>query len=1285
MNLSFYRYLFLVGFWPALVQAQAEPVQGFPVYGGGKNTSPGMVLADLDGYGRHSIIAVTDEGINVLDSTGVVRKGFPLTLLANESNNPSSVNMAPAVCDVDGDGKLEIVALTANGYLWSLETNGELTAGFPMPLPGYPKGGLSCHTYMGKTELLFTVDAGVLLRWSAGRLKVVAKLGRGVQSGVAIADIDQDGVADYIVGGGDAQIHVLHRTGKTLKGFPYKMAFRNASTPSIGDINDDGSPDIVVGSLDYHIHAIDQEGKTLTGFPVKTGYRIYSGVALADLNGDFILDLVVGSGDRKLYGLQGNGRALMNFPIKLNGRIAAEPVIADLDQDGRYEIAVTTQKGDLHIFTDKGKPFLKKPIRLGGNLKVAPAVARLDGQESFKLVATSTTGVVHAYSFAAKAKLSRGVAWPMVAHSTAHTGRFWPNPGRFKNLDFKEKILSTTNPIVTTYKHFDLDGDAEKKTQIRWYVDDVHRPRLNNRKEILPTQTKKNQRWNYSLQGWENFSHFGEGTSLSKVEVSKAILIHNSPPGPPKVELSPKSPKTTDALKVGVTQYSQDADQDTITYSYRWQKDYRFQNNIKTSEASISANLTKKGQTWRVVVVPHDGEVEGEPTSLALTIVNTIPTAPKIRAIPNPLKRMDELKVVFDEAASDADGDKLWYDYVYYDGKRRLNASTRKGVLPAATLRKGKRIEVRVRAHDDENAGPVATTDFVVINTAPLAPKFKIIPEGATTSDTLALGIVSQSKDVDGDPVAYRHQWRLNGEIFKSDYTIPAKMTKKGQRWSLELIAQDGQSDGEPGQVEMMIGNTPPVAPVIVIDDYNPPTDAVVVPRIAVPASDADGDLVTIKYSWTLVRKKKSQIVKIVGKDLQPIHTKKGQKWILEARAHDGDVQGNNAKLQFSIRNTAPTKPSISLSSYLPHTEQTVAVKIDKPSSDKDGDSLHYRYRWFKNQELMSEWASDKSKIEANQARKGEFWRVEVTAFDGEVEGRAVGAEFRVVNRAPLPPSGMSVQPKRATTVDDLTCSFTTQGRDVDGDSLRYTTHWYRQGKVFDISDKLKILPSEFTSRGESWQCAMRAFDGEYRSDEVLSGIIKITNAKPREPSIAVEPPTPTTRDTLSCDVTKASDDPDFDPIRYKFTWFKNGKLYSQRKGEPTHQIDRRKTQRGDKWRCIVTPNDPSGTGREARSSVTIENSKPTMPLIKISPLKPHASDDLVCEIKVASLDADRDKLEYRYTWFLNKRKQAYAMGSREVPKRLVRAGSRWRCEVRAFDGIDMGAVVVSETVRVAR
>ncbi|MEO1171834.1 MAG: FG-GAP-like repeat-containing protein, partial [Myxococcota bacterium] len=736
----------------------ADEIDGFPKSFPGRSLAKGVSLGDLDRDGKMEIVAVTGEGFAILDGKGTVRPGYPKVLKEATDKAKNNFDNAPTLCDVDGDGRTDIVLAGSNRFLYAVRPDGGYLSGYPVKLDGEPKGAVACSPVRGTKahDLVLVTATGTLTRVSyrGGAAQRVAKIGEGAESGVAVSDFDGDGKMDFVAVGGDARVYVVNSSGAVDPAVDYRMAYRVSGTPSLGDINDDGRPDIVLASQDFKVHAVGLDGKPLKGFPVATNYRLYGGPALADVDRDGVLDVVFGSGDKKVYAVNGEGRALKGFPVKVESRVSAEVAVGDLDFDGLPEIAVTTERARLHVFNNRGKALKGFPRQLGGAKTVtAPAMGDIDGDGAPELVVQDGGGNIRAYAFQKKGKAERAVVdWGMSGHDAAGSGRFGPNPGRYKDLTFAAETVYTSDPIAAKYTFFDLDGDSEGQTRIRWYRDGKRVPELDDKKSVPPASTGKHQRWKYTVQADENFRSYGEDGTLSRIFKSTDLEVANTPPTAPKVNLGPNGARTRDALTVSLATPSTDVDGDRIEYRYAWIRDGA---PVKAllGKTSVPSAQTKKGEVWRVVVAPFDGEEEGASHNAVLTVLNTVPSAPVVAWNVTAPKVDDTVTVIVKKPAVDVDGDPVTYRYRYRVGAETLPLPVSSSTVPPRTLHKHDELEVTVTAWDDEGAGGVTTQKLKVVNTPPVPPRHAIWPAKPKTTDPLAVGVREQAADAVEKPL----------------------------------------------------------------------------------------------------------------------------------------------------------------------------------------------------------------------------------------------------------------------------------------------------------------------------------------------------------------------------------------------------------------------------------------------------------------------------------------------------------------------------------------------------
>jgi hypothetical protein len=156
--------------------------------------------------------------------------------------------------------------------------------------------------------------------------------------------------------------------------------------------------------------------------------------------------------------------------------------------------------------------------------------------------------------------------------------------------------------------------------------------------------------------------------------------------------------------------------------------------------------------------------------------------------------------------------------------------------------------------------------------------------------------------------------------------------------------------------------------------------------------------------------------------------------------------------------------------------------------------------------------------------------------------------------------------------------------------------------------------------------------------------------------------------------------DPDNDPESgTEIRWYKNGVLqaaYNDLKEVPVSALIR-----GDEWNASVRPNDGGSFGLlQNTSTLTIQNTPPVVQSVTISPLNPLTSTEL--SISNTTSDADSDSIvSYQVRWFINSIYNDTYNDSTVISPSETLKGENWRCEIRAFDGLNHSSWYQSNTV----
>ena len=188
-------------------------------------TSP--AVADLDGDGVLEIVFVSEnDKLHVVDQTGAAVSPFPIAFTAT-GTNVGIATPSPALGDLDGDGRLDIVAVevfnTHEGEVHAITIDG-------VELTGWPR------TVEGNSE-----------------------------SSPIVGDVSGNGLPDVIfgIGGGSDTgpnlIYGFRDDGSDLKGFPIATVGPVRATPALADMGDDGDVDLIYAGWDLAVHVWDLE------------------------------------------------------------------------------------------------------------------------------------------------------------------------------------------------------------------------------------------------------------------------------------------------------------------------------------------------------------------------------------------------------------------------------------------------------------------------------------------------------------------------------------------------------------------------------------------------------------------------------------------------------------------------------------------------------------------------------------------------------------------------------------------------------------------------------------------------------------------------------------------------------------------------------------------------------------------------------------------------------------------------------------------------------------------
>ncbi len=212
------------------------------------------------------------------------------------------IHGAPAAGDVDGDGRIEVFFGSKDYYLYSLRDDGSL-------------------------------------RWR----RKTRPVGDGVASSPILADIDGDGRVEVLCASWDHHAYCYDAENGTLK-WEAELSGRIRNGLAVADLNNDGKLEVLVGDVSG-MALLSSEGRVIWEFRKKDGEMVVAvPPVIGDVTGDGTPNVVFGTQTGSIYCLTADGELVWEHCLG-EEEVTSAPLLADVDQDGMVEILFATSQG----------------------------------------------------------------------------------------------------------------------------------------------------------------------------------------------------------------------------------------------------------------------------------------------------------------------------------------------------------------------------------------------------------------------------------------------------------------------------------------------------------------------------------------------------------------------------------------------------------------------------------------------------------------------------------------------------------------------------------------------------------------------------------------------------------------------------------------------------------------------------------------------------------------------------------------------------------------------------
>ena len=353
---------------------------------GGK-VNANLAIADLDGDGDVEMVALT-RGERL-----VMMSGATGTVTANLSLEGSGA-VAVALSAFGGEGTPEIVVGTRDGILALVSPDGTgnrtlvdmgssyLNVTHLLPFSSGPVLPVSVDLEGdGRPELVAVYDGGLLVRIDAnGSIRWAFQAGEDVLAPPAVGDVDGDGAGELVFGSMDGAVYCLDGTGSLR--WRRTLSEWITGTPLMLDLDGDSLVEVIVGDQAGTVHALDGDGGVLWRTPTE-GHVDHGPVAL---DGGERLAVVSGM---VLVILDRTGEVVRSVP--LGAAVLSGPVGVDVT-DARGDEVLVPVLGGLSLSDNDGGHDL-----LDYALATAIVRADLDGDGVDELMGGLDDGTVVAW------------------------------------------------------------------------------------------------------------------------------------------------------------------------------------------------------------------------------------------------------------------------------------------------------------------------------------------------------------------------------------------------------------------------------------------------------------------------------------------------------------------------------------------------------------------------------------------------------------------------------------------------------------------------------------------------------------------------------------------------------------------------------------------------------------------------------------------------------------------------------------------------------------------------
>lgn len=359
------------------------------------------------------------------------------------------------------------------------------------------------------------------------------------------------------------------------------------------------------------------------------------------------------------------------------------------------------------------------------------------------------------------------------------------------NASIDPSEADESDTLSANISYYDADEDVVSAQSIKWYLDGVVVPELDDSTTVSSLSIRSGDIWHFVVTPTD-----GEDAGIATNSSAVMIDSSNNAPTVENPIISVNGTIDTESELTAIWQFGDIDGQDEVSYEIEWLKSnihvpqYDDQNPLPNS-------ATTRGDEWNFRVRVSDGISWSDWTSpMNQTLIdgNAVPIILSASISPENLVTGGNLEISYEYF--DADGDAIsGLEIEWFTDDTDLNQIFSEFQFPELSLfvYAGMTWSAKVVVIDEFGAKSeeFLTDGAQIRNSPPVLNSFNITPANATSSNDLNYSL--DAFDLEGDLSVTRVIWYKQGSPAYVGEILPSEETRIGEEWSVEVQVSDPQ------------------------------------------------------------------------------------------------------------------------------------------------------------------------------------------------------------------------------------------------------------------------------------------------------------------------------------------------------------------------------------------------------------------------------------------------------------------------------------------------------------